>query len=65
MNGTAMSEILATSPRLKDEADTVEGRLADIMEAEEVWIGPVGDGYRLSNQDRAKVVMALRRAAHS
>jgi hypothetical protein len=61
-----MSEVLATSPRLisqgyrpDDEADTVEGRLADIIETADVLI----DEYRLSTNDRAKVVSALRSAA--
>lgn len=39
------------------EAPTVEGRLADLIEAgDEVCIG----GYRLSAEDAAKVVAALR-----
>lgn len=58
-----MSEILATSPALPGEADTVEGRLADIIEADNLWIW-IGD-YRLSDSDRAKVVAALRLAADS
>lgn len=51
-----MSEVLATSPRLPDEAPTVEGRLADIIETAEVRV----DEYRLSDHDRALVVAALR-----
>lgn len=56
-----MSEILATSPALPGEAPTVEGRLADIIEADnaEIWI----DEYRLSAVDRGVVVAALRLAA--
>lgn len=51
-----MSEVLATSPALPGEAPTVEGRLADLMENAEVRV----DDYRLSDDDRAKVVAALR-----
>jgi hypothetical protein len=56
-----MSEILATSPALPGEAPTVEGRIADIIEADNssIWI----DDYRLSDSDRARVVSALRVAA--
>ena len=50
-----MSEVLATSPQLPDEAESVEGRLADLMMFAEVRV----DGYRLSDSDRAKVVEAL------
>ena len=51
-----MSEVLATSPALDGEAPTVEGRLADIFETAEIQI----DEYKLSDSDRAKVVLALR-----
>lgn len=54
-----MSEILATSPAMPDEAPTVEGRLADIIETAEVRI----DEYRLSDSDRKRLVSALRLAA--
>lgn len=54
-----MSEILATSPRLSGEAPTVEGRLADLMETAEIRV----DDYRLSDEDKQKVVKALRNAA--
>lgn len=53
-----MSEYLSTA-RLKGEASTVEGRLADLMERSEVRV----DAYRLSDHDRAVVVAALRHAA--
>ena len=58
---TAVSEVLALCPRLVGEALTVEGRLADIIEADksQIWI----DDYRLSDSDSAKVVAALRLAA--
>lgn len=58
-----MSEILATSPAMPGEAPTVEGRLADIIEADNAEIRI--DDYRLSTSDRAKVVAALRLAAQS
>lgn len=52
-----MSDELATSPRLSGEAETVEERLADLMATAVVRV----DGYRLSDEDRARVVAALRR----
>jgi len=42
------------------EAETVEGRLADIIEKDgEVWVGPGSDGYQLSKEDLVRVVAAL------
>ena len=63
-----MSDVLALKMPLPGEASTVEGRLADIidspMEPCDIWLpskdGPVQDGYRLSDEDRALVVAALR-----
>jgi hypothetical protein len=54
-----MSDELATSPALPGEAKTVEGRLADLIENAEVRV----DGYRLSDDDRSRVVAALRTIA--
>jgi hypothetical protein len=55
-----MSNELATSPRLHGEAESVEGRLADLIEeAEEVRL----DDYRLSTHDRALISAALRSKA--
>lgn len=54
-----MSTKLATSPRLPDEAQSVEGRLADIIECAELRV----DEYRLSESDLARVVAALRSKA--
>ena len=47
--------------RYPDEADTVEGRLADLMADGRVEV----DGYTLSDADRARVVAALRTAAET
>jgi hypothetical protein len=57
-----MSEILATHPALPGEAPTVEGRLADMLEAPAAELRL--DGYRLSASDTARVVAALRIAAN-
>jgi hypothetical protein len=53
-----MSETLATSPRLPGEAETVELRLADMIESGDVYIS----GYRVSESDRMRIVTALREA---
>lgn len=56
-----MSDYLATSPRLEGEAPTVEGRLADMFERG-------GDltfeEYKLSAEDKARIVAALRYQAN-
>lgn len=67
-----MSDTLALKPRLPGETSTVEGRLADIIECEtdlcDIYVvskdAPITDGYKLSDEDRALVVAALR-AAHA
>jgi len=56
-----MSEFLAIDRRLYGEAPTVEGRLADIL-AEPDCIVEV-DEYKLTSEDKSRVVMALRLAA--
>lgn len=57
-----MSEILAIDGKAyPEEADTVEGRLADIMAAPDCVVRV--DEYKLSGADRARVVRALRLAA--
>lgn len=43
-------------PKQAKEAATVEGRLADLIEAEDVHIGV----YHLSDNDRRVIVLALR-----
>lgn len=55
-----MSEYLVTEKVFDHEADTVEGRLADLMERGVVEV----DEYKLLEEDVARVVLALRRAAH-
>jgi hypothetical protein len=54
-----MSEYLVTEKVYPEEAETVEGRLADLMETAVVSI----EEYKLSDKDRAKVVAALRAAS--
>ncbi len=56
-----MSEILAIDGKAyPEEADTVEGRLADILAAKGCVV--IVDDYKLSGSDRARVVRALRMA---
>nr|AIA17023.1 Unknown Function [uncultured bacterium] len=51
-----MSDELVTTPQLKGEADTVEGRLADMLEtSDKVLI----DGYRVSFGDEGRIIKAL------
>lgn len=42
-----------------EAADTVEGRLADMMETDQVRLGI----YNVSREDVAKIMLALRRSA--
>lgn len=56
-----MSEFLAIDRRLDGEAPTVEGRLADILAIEECVVQV--DEYKLSAEDKSRVVAALRLAA--
>lgn len=53
-----MSEFIAIDRTLPDEADTVEGRLADIL-SESDCVVSVSD-YKLSAPDKARVIRALR-----
>lgn len=56
-----MSEFLALYRALPGEAPTVEGRLADVIEMDNADI--MVSEYKLSDNDRAIVVNALRLAA--
>ncbi len=57
-----MSDFLAIEGKAyPDEADTVEGRLADILAGPDCLVQI--DEYKLSKKDKARVVRALRLAA--
>ena len=55
-----MSEYLAIDRRLDGEAPTVEGRLADIIAGKDCVVQV--DEYKLSSEDKLRVVKALRLA---
>lgn len=56
-----MSEFLAIDGKAyPEEADTVEGRLADILAIEDCIVQV--DEYKLSKSDKSRVVRALRLA---
>lgn len=57
-----MSEFLAIDRALDGEADTVEGRLADILANKDCIIRV--DEYKLSESDKIKIINSLR-IAHS